>query len=114
MNDCQYDLALREMDLTNKNALAIYHFVQDQVQYLGMEGAFGPLPLSAITEALTVLDVDRDEWLHYIDRVRVLHQSFCSIHNKKKDGRGKAAPTGRDDGASSTMNVPFAQKAAKK
>lgn len=101
-DDCPFDLVLREIDDRNSEAYVMYAQVQDQVQYVGMDGVLGPLPLSEITTVLEVNDVPKEDWTEYIDRIRILHTTYCNTHNKKGGGGG--------DDPRKLMALPFAKR----
>lgn len=78
------DLALREIDARNMDAIRVYSFVQDQLQYLGMEGVQGPLPLHQIKVGLEILDMPREDWVGLVQRVRILHGEYLRTHRTKQ------------------------------
>jgi len=105
---------MSRLDDRNIESLNTYIFVQDQTQYVGMEGAIGPLPLPAIKVGLELLDVPRDEWLEVLQRVRILHAAWAK-HNTDEKRREKNTPSRRNRPAKEAqpremMALPFAKK----
>lgn len=98
-----------KLDARNGEALLLYHFVQDQTQYIGSEGVVGPLPLTAVKAALEILEVPHDSWLELIHRVRILHGAWTARQNSElKSKRGK--PQAKEAEPNEMLKIPFAKK----
>jgi hypothetical protein len=110
---CEFEDALEELDPRNIESFLIYGFMQDQLQYIGMEGVPGPLPLHSLTVGLELLEVPREDWLEIIHRIRLLHNVWCEIQAEERKRNSSNSKRGRPSTESDPrelMSIPFAKK----